>query len=195
MHPSQTIPLLLVSFYPSHVHFILLAGRRSVLSPSRYRFQSARCPRPVFSHPSALTPRIPPFPVHPSVSRKRLFYISRWLDEETPARRAPVRIVWRRAILDRTYSEFFALPSRRKLSCSSPLGGARFPRAAAPVVYDYRRRKTMRAAWQTYASLGELASRIMLSTPYALRSATSAKSRREFYCGPRPVMRNKSGSS
>lgn len=42
-----------------------------------------------------------------------------------------------------------------------------------------------------------LASRIMLSTTYvyALRSATSGKSRREFYCSATPVMRDKLGSS
>lgn len=39
------------------------------------------------------------------------------------------------------------------------------------------------------------APRIMLSTTYALRSATSAKSRREFYCAAIPVMRDKLGSS
>lgn len=35
---------------------------------------------------------------------------------------------------------------------------------SASVVYDYRSRKTMRVAWQTYASLGESPRRIMLST-------------------------------
>lgn len=165
MHPSQTIPLLLVSLCPSHVHFILL----TVVLPVSISIRAAR----VLYFPS---PRLPvPRHFRSSVSRKRLFYISRWLDEETPGE--PVRIVWRGAILDRTYSEFFALP---------PWGNHRAPGSARlpSCIRLSAAEKQCARPWQTYASLGDSLREIMLSAAYALRSATSAKSRREFYCGP-----------
>lgn len=77
--------------------------------------------------------------------------------------------------------KFFAPPAGKYRARLRLRGDARI----VAVVYDYRPRKTMRALAlaNVCASSWRLALRIMLSTTYALRSATSAKSRREFYCG------------
>jgi len=169
MHPSRTIPLLLVSLCPSHVYFILL----TVGGPSCRRPDidfNPRCLHPVFPL-LPLSALYPPFPSVCFAEAALLhFPLTRW---GTPDEL--IRIVWRGAILNRTCTEFFALPSRKAIVPREP----RFPRCIRLSAAENNARGLANVceSWR-------FASRIMLSITYALRSATSAKSRREFYCGP-----------
>lgn len=163
---------------PSHIHFILLTvgGPLPVAVSISIRVATI----PVFSLSLSVPRRRRIRRFCPSVSRKRLFYISRWLDEKTPGE-FRLRIVWRGAILDRTYSEFFALPTET-IVCLGSTFRARCIRLSAA---ENNKRSRARARThararpgKTYVSeLWRFASRIMLSVPYTLRSATSAKSR------------------
>lgn len=136
-------------FYPPH-------RRRSVPSPSQYRFQSAL-----------------PSPSPVSTISVRLFRGSSSFTFPVDSMRKPpgelVRIVWRGAILDRTYSEFFALPSPetivpprplytiigRRKQCARP--GKRM-RSLAIRLANYVKHH-VRA---TLGYLGEIASRVLL---------------------------------
>lgn len=187
MHPSQTIPLLLVSLYPSHVHFTLPPP--SVVRP--------------LVVPVSISIRVAgvlyfPFPGPVSAISVRLFRGSGSFTFPVDSMRKPpqpgelVRIVWREAIPDRTSSEFFApspaSPSRAgRLSCHGSIFRGQLytiighrkqcarPGKRMQVLANRLANYVKRDVRAMLGYLGEIASRILLPT--------------------RPVMRDKSGNS
>lgn len=181
IHAFQTIPLLLVS--PSSPRTSISSSSLSaVLCPLQYRFQSALPPSPRVHSPSrSALPRRRPV----SAVSVRLFHGSGSFTFPVDSmRKSPARVSG--SGLFGAGPSWIALTQNslhfpRKLSCAP---GA----LSAPVVYDYRPRETIRARahaknWRDVCArareLWRFASRIMLSCSraYALRSATSAKSR------------------
>jgi len=156
------ISLLLISLYPSHDHFILL----TVSGPSPVSI-SIRVASVLY-----FPPRHPPFPSVCFAEATLLhFPLTRWGNSQ-------------RACTDclaRSHLESHLL----RILCTSFTRNHRVLGAfSAPVVYDYRLVENNARDLANVREPWRFASRIMLSTTYALRSATSAKLCREFYCGP-----------
>lgn len=157
------------ALYPSHDHFILL----TVGGPSRrlrYRFQSALHPSCIFPPSSAISVRLFrgsdsfTFPVDsmrkPPASLYKLFGAG------------PSWIALTQNSLHSLHGKLSCLGSIFRACCIRLSVVENNARGLANVCEPWR-----------------FASRIMLSTTYALRSATSAKSCRGFYCGPSRYMR------